>query len=306
MTQSSANGRGIVAMIGSTACFSANDAATKVAIKWIPATEIMALRGAFTLLFVLALIGWRGEFDRFAGIKDKFLILRCGAEAITGLLIIIALGLMLLADVTAILLVQPFLLTITGVLLFKEVVGWRRWAAVLVGFLGMLLVVKPGSSAFNVVSLLVILAAFLVVVRDVTTRWIATEVPTTMVVVVTAFMGVVIGGSGALAGNWQMPNFEAFAAVVIAAAFFVFAIMLSVVAFRDTDVSVVAPFRYALVLFAVIYGVLLFAEFPDALSLTGIGLIVGAGIYMLHREAVLQGQMRAARADAIAGRGRHP
>ena len=306
MTQSSANGRGIVAMIGSTACFSANDAATKVAIKWIPATEIMALRGAFTLLFVLALIGWRGEFDRFAGIKDRFLILRCGAEATTGLLIIIALGLMLLADVTAILLVQPFLLTITGVLLFKEVVGWRRWAAVLVGFLGMLLVVKPGSSAFNVVSLLVILAAFLVVVRDVTTRWIATEVPTTMVVVVTAFMGVVIGGSGALAGNWQMPNFEALAAVVIAAAFFVFAIMLSVVAFRDTDVSVVAPFRYALVLFAVIYGVLLFAEFPDALSLTGIGLIVGAGIYMLHREAVLQGQMRAARADAIAGRGRHP
>jgi drug/metabolite transporter (DMT)-like permease len=94
--------------------------------------------------------------------------------------------------------------------------------------------------------------------------------------------------------------------VVIAAAFFVFAIMLGVVAFRDTDVSVVAPFRYALVLFAVIYGVLLFAEFPDELSLAGIGLIVGAGIYMLHREAVRQGQMRAARADAVAGRGRHP
>jgi drug/metabolite transporter (DMT)-like permease len=306
MIRSSANGRGIVAMIGSTACFSANDAATKVAVKWIPATEIMALRGAFTLLFVLALIGWRGEFGRFAGIKDKFLVLRSGAEATTGLLIIIALGLMPLADVTAILLVQPFLLTIAGVLLFKEMVGWRRWGAVLVGFLGMLLVVKPGSTAFNAVSLLVILAAFLVVVRDVTTRWIATEVPTTMVVVVTAFMGVVIGGSGSLAGNWQTPNFEAFAAVVIAAAFFVFAIMLGVVAFRDTDVSVVAPFRYALVLFAVIYGILLFAEFPDALSLAGIGLIVGAGIYMLHREAVRQGQMRAARADAVAGRGRHP
>jgi drug/metabolite transporter (DMT)-like permease len=306
MTRSSANGRGIIAMIGSTACFSANDAATKVAVKWIPATEIMAMRGALTLLFVLALIGWRGEFGRFAGIKDKFLLVRCGSEASVGLLLIIALGLMPLADVTAILLVQPFLLTIAGVLLFKEAVGWRRWAAVLVGFLGMLLVVKPGSTAFNVVSLLVIFAAFLVVVRDVTTRWIATEVPTTMVVVVTACMGVAIGGVGALAGNWQMPNFEAFAAVVIAAAFFVFAIMLGVVAFRDTDVSVVAPFRYALVLFAVIYGVLLFAEFPDALSLAGIGLIVGAGIYMLHREAVRQGQMRAARADAIAGRGRRP
>jgi drug/metabolite transporter (DMT)-like permease len=306
MTRPSANGRGIAAMIGSTACFSANDAATKVAVKSIPATEVMALRGGFTLFFVLALIAWRGELGRFGGLKDKFLVVRCGSEATVGLLLIIALALMPLADVTAILLVQPFLLTIAGVLLFKEQVGWRRWSAVLFGFLGMLLVVKPGSTAFNIVSLLVILAAFLVVVRDVTTRWIATEVPNTMVVVLTALLGVLIGGAGSLAGNWQVPDFEAWAAVVIAAAFFVFAIMLGVVAFRDTDVSVVAPFRYALVLFAVVYGIILFAEFPDALSLAGTGLIVGAGVYMLHRESARQGQMRAAQAQAIAGRGRRP
>jgi drug/metabolite transporter (DMT)-like permease len=293
-------------MLGSTACFGANDAATKVAVKWIPPSEVMALRGAFTLMFVFAIIAWRGELGRFAGLKDKFLIVRCGSEATVGLLLIIALGLMPLADVTAILLVQPFLLTITGVLLFKEVVGWRRWGAVFVGFLGMLLVVKPGSTAFNIVSLLVILAASLVVVRDVTTRWIATEVPTTMVVVLTASLGVLIGGAGSFAGAWVMPNPEAFVAVVVAAAFFVFAIMLGVVAFRDTDVSVVAPFRYALVLFAVIYGVLLFREFPDAWSLLGIALIVGAGVYMLQREAVRQGQMRAARAQPIAGHSGRP
>lgn len=306
MNRSSANGRGIIAMIGSTACFSANDAATKVAVKWIPASEIMAIRGALTLLFVLAIIAWRGEFDRIAAIRDKFVLLRCGAEAITGFLLIIALAVMQIADVTAILLVQPFLLTIAGVIMFHEAVGWRRWGAVLVGFLGMLLVVKPGTTAFNIMSLLVIAAAFLVVVRDVGTRWIATAIPNTMVVVVTALMGIAIGVAGAAAGNWKAPNFEALAAVVVAAGFFVVGIMLGVVAFRDTDVSVVAPFRYALVLFAVIWGVLLFAEFPDTPSLAGIGLIVAAGVYMLHREAVLQGQMRAARAAAIAGPARRP
>jgi drug/metabolite transporter (DMT)-like permease len=205
-----------------------------------------------------------------------------------------------IADVTAILLVQPFLLTIAGVLLFKENVRWRRWSAIAAGFIGMLLVVKPGTSAFEPASIIVLIAALLVVVRDVTTRFLHADVPTTGVVLVTAVLGVIIGGLGALGGNWTMPSVEAFVASVVAGAFLVFAIILGVIAFRDADVSVVAPFRYALVVFAVIYGVFLFGEFPDAVSLAGIGLIAGAGIYMLHRERVRHGKMRAAEARAIA------
>ena len=215
-------------------------------------------------------------------------------------MLIAALALMPIADVTAILLIQPFLLTIVGVLLFKENVRWRRWSAVAAGFIGMLLVVKPGTSAFEPASIIVLIAALLVVVRDVTTRFLHADVPTTGVVLVTAVFGVIIGFVGALGGNWTMPGAEAFAASVIAGAFLVFAIILGVIAFRDADVSVVAPFRYALVVFAVIYGVFLFREFPDAVSLAGIGLIVGAGIYMLHRERVRYGKMRAAEARAIA------
>ncbi len=300
MSRSSANRRGIIAMIGSTALFSANDAATKVAAKTIPPTEIMAIRGAVTVLFILLIIAFRREFGQLHQIQRPMVMLRCGSEAMVGFLLIAALALMPIADVTAILLVQPFLLTIAGVLLFKEDVRWRRWSAVAAGFIGMLLVVKPGTSAFEPASIVVLVAAFLVVVRDVTTRYLHAKVPTTGVVLVTAVFGVIIGGLGALGGNWTMPNAEAFAASVVAGAFLVFAIMLGVIAFRDTDVSVVAPFRYALVVFAVIYGVLLFGEFPDAISVAGIGLIVGAGIYMLHRERVRYGKMRAAEARAIA------
>jgi drug/metabolite transporter (DMT)-like permease len=299
-SRSSANRRGIVAMIGSTALFSANDAATKVAAKTIPATEIMAIRGIFTVLFILLIIGWRGEFGQMRQLLRPLVFVRSGAEALVGFLLIAALALMPIADVTAILLIQPFLLTIAGVLLFKENVGWRRWSAVAAGFVGMLLVVKPGTGAFQTASLIVLGAAFLVVVRDVTTRLLHAEVPTTGVVLVTAIFGVLIGAAGTFGGNWKMPGIEAFVASVIAGAFLVFAIILGVIAFREADVSVVAPFRYALVVFAVIYGVFIFAEFPDTLSLAGIGLIVGAGLYMLHRQTVRHRQMSAAEARAIA------
>jgi drug/metabolite transporter (DMT)-like permease len=300
MSRSNANRRGIIAMIGSTAFFSANDAATKVAAKTIPATEIMAIRGAFTVLFILLIIAFRSEFGQLHQVRRPMVFVRSGAEAMVGFLLIAALAIMPIADVTAILLIQPFLLTIAGVLLFKEDVRWRRWSAVAAGFIGMLLVVKPGTSAFEPASIIVIIGALLVVVRDVTTRFLHAKVPTTGVVLVTAVFGVIIGGLGALGGNWTIPNAEAFAASVVAAAFLVFAIIFGVIAFRDTDVSVVAPFRYALVVFAVIYGIFLFGEFPDAVSLAGIGLIVGAGIYMLHRERVRYGKMRAAEARAIA------
>ena len=300
MSRSSANRRGIIAMIGSTALFSANDAATKVAAKSIPPTEIMAIRGAVTVLLILLIIAFRREFGQLHQVRRPMVMLRCGSEAMVGFLLIAALALMPIADVTAILLVQPFLLTIAGVLLFKENVRWRRWSAVAAGFIGMLLVVKPGTSAFEPASIIVLVGALLVVVRDVTTRFLHAKVPTTGVVLVTAVFVVIIGGLGALGGNWTMPNAEAFAASVVAGAFLVFAIMLGVIAFRDADVSVVAPFRYALVVFAVIYGVFLFGEFPDAISVAGIGLIVSAGIYMLHRERVRYGKMRAAEARAVA------
>ncbi len=303
MNRSSDNSRGIVAMIGSTALFSANDAATKIAAKSIPPTEVVAIRGGFTVLFVLLIIGWRGEFGLVRKVLTPLVMLRSGSEALVGLLLIIALALMPIADVTAILLIQPFLLTIAGVLLFKETVGWRRWSAVAVGFLGMLLVVKPGTGAFEFTSLVVILAAFLVVVRDVATRKLASDIPTTPIVLVTALLGVMIGGSGVFAGNWRAPGLEPFVASVVAAAFFVFAIILGVIALREADVSVVAPFRYSLVVFAVLYGVFLFGEFPDTWSLVGIALIAAAGVYMLHREAMLRGQMRAGPSAAAAERG---
>lgn len=290
MASPSANYRGILAMIGACACFSANDAATKLASQYLPVTEIVAIRAIFTLLFALLIIALRRELAALPRITDPYLMLRALIETITGILIIYALSLMPIANLTAILLVQPFLMTIVGVYVLKETVGWRRWMAVAAGFAGMLLVMKPGTADFDQTSLVALTAAFLVLARDYLVRKIRAEVPTTVISFATALVSVPIGLLGAAVEPWKMPEPYSFIVVVVSAAFLVFAFILMVAAFRGTEVSAVSPFRYSIVVFAVIFGVAVFGEFPDGVALAGIGIIVAAGIYMLHRETMRQRQ----------------
>jgi drug/metabolite transporter (DMT)-like permease len=301
MSSLSANRRGILAMIGASACFSANDAATKIAVTWIPPSEIVAIRAVFTLLFAFAIIAVRGEIREIAHIREPKLLFRALAETITGFILITAFAFMPLANVIAILLVQPFLMTMIAVVFLKQTVGWRRWMAVAIGFVGMLLVVKPATEAFNAISLLVLGATLMVVARDLLTNQIRAEVPTTVITFATALVGIFIGGIGAAAEPWRMPDLTAFIIVVIAAVFLVAAFILIVIAFRGTEVALVAPFRYGIVVFAVVYGIILFNEIPDRYSVAGIALIVGAGIYMIHREAVRRRE--AVTATPIAGPG---
>lgn len=286
MAESSANYRGILAMIGACACFSANDAATKIAAQYLPVSEIVTIRAVFTLLFAFLLIALRSELAALPHVRNPYLLVRGLCEAFTGVLIIYALSLMPLANVTAILLVQPFLLTMVGVLYLKEPVGWRRWFAVIAGFVGMILVIKPGTAAFNITSLVAIAAAFGALSRDLLVRKIHSGVPTTVITFSTALLTLPVGLLGLLVEPWTMPAFYPFAACVVAAALLVAAFMMMVIAFRGTQVSAVSPFRYAIIVFSVFYGFLIFGTIPDAYSFLGIAIIVAAGIYTLHRETV--------------------
>ena len=286
MAAQSANYRGILAMIGACGCFSANDALTKLAAIYLPVSEIIAIRAAFTLIFALLIIVARGETGSIGRITNPYLMTRAFIEGFTGVLIVYALKLMPIADLTAILLAQPFLMTIVGVGLLGERPGWRAWMAVTAGFVGMLLVMKPATASFDEVSLIALLAALFVLGRDLLTRKIPRSIPTTVVTFATALVAVPIGLAGALAEPWTMPALFPFLVTVGSAAFLVFAFILMVVAFRGTDVTAISPFRYSLVMFAVIFGIILFGEIPDAISLGGMGIIVAAGVYMLHRETM--------------------
>jgi drug/metabolite transporter (DMT)-like permease len=281
-------------MIGACACFSANDAATKVVVAWLPPSEIVGIRAVFTLMFAATIIALRGELASLPRIWNLKVILRAFAEALTGFILITAFAFMTLANVTAILMIQPFLLAAVAALLFKQGVGWRRWLSIAVGFVGMLLVVKPATGDFNASSLLVLGATFLVVARDMLTSRIPGEIPTTVISFATAVVGLGVGAAGAVAESWVMPSPVALVWVIVAAVFIVAAFILIVTAFRTAEASLVVPFRYSIVVFAVIFGFALFGDIPDRWSFLGIALIVGAGIYMVHREAVRRRTLTAA------------
>jgi drug/metabolite transporter (DMT)-like permease len=297
MASHSANYRGILAMIGACGCFSANDALTKLAAVYLPVSEIVAIRAAFTLLFAYLIIVWRGETSRISRISNPYLMLRAFIEGFTGVLIIYALKLMPIADLTAILLAQPFMMMIVGVAVLGEKPGWRGWMAVTAGFLGMLLVMKPGTSSFEPASLIALLATLFVLGRDLLTRKIPAHIPSPVITFATALFAVPIGMAGFAVEQWTMPVLFPFLVTVGSAGFLVFAFILMVMAFRGTDVSAISPFRYSLVVFAVIFGIVLFGEIPDAVSIVGMGIIVAAGVYMLHWETR---QRRGATANTVA------
>jgi drug/metabolite transporter (DMT)-like permease len=199
---------------------------------------------------------------------------------------IAALAHMKLANVSAVLQIAPLIITAMSVFLYRERVGWRRWTAISIGFAGALLVIKPIPSEFDIWAIVAAGSAIAAAVRELQTRHIGQAVP----VLVVAFWGAIAiticGGAFAVIEDWRMYQAGELFQLFVAAAFVGMAIFLLALAFRDVDLSVVAPFRYTYLLTSAVGGYLVFREVPDSWTVVGAILIVGSGIYTLHREAV--------------------
>jgi drug/metabolite transporter (DMT)-like permease len=280
-------------MLCASACFSWNDICTKVAVQYLPATEIIAIRGMTAMAFAFALVCFVHGFGQLSKIKNRHLFWRSLFEGSVGPLIITCYAFLPLATVTAVMQVGPFLGMIAGIYIFNEAVGWRRWCAAFVAFAGVLLIIKPGGDAFQPVALVVLLIACLGVGRDIQSRNIGSAAPPFVVSLATSMMGTLLAFAvtpiiqpfGLKAwGPWIWPDLFTFAVCCLAGFLMVLANSFAFLAFRSGDMSVVSPFRYFYLFFAVIGGMIVFAEFPDLLSYGGMALIVAAGIYLLHRE----------------------
>jgi drug/metabolite transporter (DMT)-like permease len=283
--KTAANARGMAFMVIAMALFAANDAGTKYAAATLPVSEILVVRGGFALAFLLGILYWRGELRAWQQVADWQVSLRGFSEAVTGILLISALALIPLGNVIAIIQLVPFLMTIIAAYLLREAVGWRRWIAVAAGFCGVLFVVKPATEGFNTASLLALAATLTILLRDMLARAIGSRVPAFIVALGSILAGIVIGLAGlAFLQPWQTPGGMAVAVLAAAGICLVLAQFFIVMAYRGTELSAVAPFRYSIVAFAVLYGFLFFAEIPDLLSFAGMAVMIAAGLYMLHRE----------------------
>ena len=169
---------------------------------------------------------------------------------------------------------------------YREAVGWRRWTAIALGFAGALLVIKPIPSEFNIWAVLAAASAVAAAVRELQTRQIGQAMPALVVAFWGAIAITLCGAVFIVTEDWRLYTGADLFQLFVAAFFVGIAIYLVALGFRDVDLSVVAPFRYIYLLTSVLGGFLVFREVPDGWTVVGAVLIVGSGIYTLHREAV--------------------
>jgi drug/metabolite transporter (DMT)-like permease len=284
MPSAHANHRGILLIVAGTAVFAANDACSKLASEYMPASQIMAVRGVMAALMLAVILGARGQLHGLRHAADRQVLLRSVAEAVSAFLYITSLAYIGLADAAAIMQVAPLVTMAAAVLLLGARIGGKRWLAVAVGFAGVLLVVRPGAGTFQAAALLPVASTFLISFRDFATGRIGPHVPTLIVTLVTAGFGMLAGFIGGGFEAWQPLGTTAYVLLAFGAVTLISGHMLIISAFRGTDPAVVAPFRYANVPFSVTYGALLFGMWPDGVALGGMALIIAAGVYTVRTQ----------------------
>ena len=269
------------------ALFVVNDIFTKLARVHWEAGQILIVRGLVAIVLIGMWIRLSGAMGGLGYLRHPRVALRAGLEAFVAATFVTALGRLPLADLTAILMLSPLLITAFSMLFFGEAVGWRRWLAVLAGFAGMLLIVRPGGTLDGPGVALALASTVGVALRDLVTRHLPAAIPSPIVVLSTTLATIVTGlaMTGTL-GGWQPIAREPLVYAAIAAVFVAAGNYAIIVACRIADLTVIAPFRYTLLVWSILAGLLVFGEWPNAMALAGVGLIAGSGLYTIHRERV--------------------
>ncbi len=192
-----------------------------------------------------------------------------------------------LANITAILQVLPLTVTLGSALLFREAVGWRRMLAILVGFCGMLLIVRPGPEGFTLWSVYALISVACVTCRDLSTRRLSPAVPSLLVTFSASLSVLVFSGIASLWTPWAPVSGGQLGALMIAALCIVGGYFLSVQVMRSGDLSFIAPFRSTGLVWALLLGWFVFGDWPTPLTLLGALVVVGMGLFTLYRERKL-------------------
>lgn len=280
-----ANLRGILCMVAAMAAFAVEDALIKSAASTLPAGQVILVIGIVGVAaFALAArrvpgAAWRGA------LTSGPVVLRTLAEMAATWCMLWALVLVPLATVTAVVQAAPLITVAGAAVLLREPVGWRRWAAVGVGFAGVLVILRPWGAGFALPVLWAVGAVIGMAARDLAARRMAPGVPTVIVAVIGNVGLVVLGALMVLAEGGLQPVTPPQAATIAAAAAVGLVGYWAIIeATRAGDVSVIAPFRYSRLLFGVALGVLVFGETLDPGMIAGAALVIASGLYTLYRE----------------------
>jgi S-adenosylmethionine uptake transporter len=282
------NTRGALLMIVSMLAFTVNDAAIKATSGEIPFFQLLFLRGVLSSLLIAAALWWLGHWRLPVPRADRRLIaMRSLSEIVATIFFLTALFNMPLANVIALLQMLPLTVTLAGAVVLREPVGWRRMVAIMIGFCGMLLIVRPGSSGFNVYTIYALLAVICVTFRDLSTRQMSPQVPSLVITFASSAGLTVLAALASLGKTWVQPDWHLSGLIVLSALFIFAGYCSSVMVMRVGELSAVTPFRYTSLLWALLLGWLVFDEWPTALTFLGVVIVAATGLYTLYRESKL-------------------
>ena len=282
------NLRGILLMVAAKAGFAVEDALIKAASATVPVGQILLFLGIGGTLAFGTLARLQGARLLTRAVLLRPVLLRNASEMLGTMCFVSAIALAPLSTVSAILQATPLAVTLGAALFLGAEVGWRRWTAILVGFAGVLIIVRPGSAGVDLGSILAVIGVFLLAARDLSTRAVPAHVPS-LVIATYGFASVIPAGALLLAfsGGALVPEPRAMLFIAGALTIGTFAYYGIIAALRMGEIAVVTPFRYSRLLFAVAIGVVFFGERPDAPTFLGAALVIGSGLYTLLREARL-------------------
>lgn len=280
----SENLRGILAMLAAMGSLIVNDCFVKIAAAELPTGEAIFLRGLFTTLLCAGLVATTSGIRTLSLAGAPRVPARACAEVAATILYLSALVRMPIADATAILQFTPLAITAGAALFLGAPVGWRRWLATVVGLIGVIIIVRPGGSGFNPYSSLALAAIVFVVARDLITRRVGREVPTLVIATASAAAVTLASLAFALFETWVWPSPLAGLVLCCAGIGLLGGNYWIVVAMRSGDIATVAPFRYSIILWAIVAGFAIWGEVPDLMSWIGIAIVTGAGLYTIVRE----------------------
>ncbi len=263
--------------------FSACDTLAKLLTDEFHPVQVMWMRMLGLFIGVCFIIAQRGAVVLRTP-KPHLQIIRGVVAACSGTLFVFAINHVPLADAVAVTFVAPFIVTIFGALILKEPVGIRRWLAVFVGFIGMLVVIRPGTGVFHPAIFLVFLAAVFFAIRQLTSRWLSgvdTIVTTVCYTAIVAFSILSVFQPF----YWVTPSSVKIIGMIVALA--MTSAVGEILIIRALDIThsvVLAPIHYSLILWGTLYGFFVFGDLPDRWTVIGCSIIVASGLYTTYRE----------------------
>ena len=297
LTSTGSSLRGILSMLFAGLFLTTNDAITKWLVPHYPPGEILFFQATLIACLVSLWMRIRGE-PLFKSHNWRPHIYRGILYVIGSFAFVYALQYLPLAEVVAIAFAGPLFMTLFARIFLKEFVGPHRIFAVIVGFIGVLIVIRPGSSVIHWAVFLPIIVAVADAFRDLVTRSMTIGESSKRIILTTAIILALSGAATSLSG-WQplrQPDLIWFG---LSACSFVVAHFFMIEAFRHAQVVVVAPFKYVQLIWSILAGLIFWGEVPDPIVFLGIAVISSSGLYIAWREAVLSKRARQ-RAELIA------